>query len=78
MPGGNLQPYGGAAAQRRGRWIGFEVGLADGRPRRAHLGDSIDDCGHVQGSADLSGKHRTHLHLFRVTANGRQAFADAT
>ncbi|MEU3921058.1 hypothetical protein [Streptomyces sp. NPDC029004] len=24
------------------------------------LGDSIDDCGHVQGSADPNGEHRTH------------------
>ncbi|WP_406263108.1 hypothetical protein OHT93_00580 [Streptomyces sp. NBC_00191] len=40
------------------------------------LGDSTDDCGHVQGSADLR-EHRTHPHLFRITANGRQAVADA-
>ncbi|MFJ2407088.1 hypothetical protein ACIOUE_37975 [Streptomyces xanthochromogenes] len=33
--------------------------------------DSIDDCGHVQGSPDH--EHRSHPHLFRITDAGRQA-----
>ncbi|HET6354661.1 hypothetical protein [Streptomyces sp.] len=39
------------------------------------LGNSIDDCGHIQGSADPDGEHRSHPHLFRITAAGRQAVA---
>lgn len=34
------------------------------------LGGSIDDCGHVQGSADRT-EHRAHPHLFRITISAR-------
>jgi hypothetical protein len=51
----------------------------DGDPRCPwSLGDSIDDCGHVQGSADPNGEHRGHPHLFRITTASRQAGAGAT
>ncbi|HET6354692.1 hypothetical protein [Streptomyces sp.] len=42
------------------------------------LGDSMDDCGHLQGSADPNGEHRMHPRLFRITTNGRQVVADTT
>ncbi|WP_251018426.1 hypothetical protein [Streptomyces sp. ISL-1] len=42
------------------------------------LGNSIDDCGHIQGSADPDGEHRSHPHLFRITTAGRQAVTEAT
>ncbi|WP_438297668.1 hypothetical protein [Streptomyces sp. HUAS TT7] len=40
--------------------------------------DSIDDCGHVQGSPDPDHDHRPHPHLFRITDAGRQAVQAAT
>ncbi|WP_331720099.1 hypothetical protein OG762_51625 (plasmid) [Streptomyces sp. NBC_01136] len=37
------------------------------------LANSIDDCGHVQGTDDPEGEHRGHPHFFRVTNKGREA-----
>ncbi|MEW2084813.1 hypothetical protein [Streptomyces sp. NPDC005283] len=41
------------------------------------LGDSIDDGGHVQGSADPRGERRAHPHIFGITSAGRKAVTDA-
>ncbi|MFE2693620.1 hypothetical protein [Streptomyces mirabilis] len=40
--------------------------------------DSIDDCGHIQGSPDPDGTRRPHPHVFRITDAGRQAVIDAS
>ncbi|THA47506.1 hypothetical protein [Streptomyces sp. A1136] len=40
--------------------------------------DSIDDCGHVQGSPDPEHIHRGHPHFFSITEAGRQAVRDAS
>ncbi|MFJ3673652.1 hypothetical protein ACIPSE_45145 [Streptomyces sp. NPDC090106] len=37
------------------------------------LADSLDDCGHIQGTSDPEGDHRTHPHVFRITDQGRAA-----
>ncbi|MDO0939259.1 hypothetical protein QQY66_49035 [Streptomyces sp. DG2A-72] len=37
------------------------------------LADSLDDCGHIQGTPDPDGEHRTHPHVFRITDQGRAA-----
>ncbi|MEU2454818.1 RNase adapter RapZ [Streptomyces sp. NPDC012765] len=39
--------------------------------------DSIDDCGHTQGSPDPDNVHRGHPHFFAITDAGRQAVTDA-
>lgn len=39
--------------------------------------DSIDTCGHIQGSPDLDNIHRGHPHFFAITEAGRQAVANA-
>ncbi|MFI2352768.1 hypothetical protein ACH492_38485 [Streptomyces sp. NPDC019443] len=55
-------------------WLTAADGIASKSPASAL---SIDDCGHVQGSAGPSGEHRTRPHFFRVTSAGRRTLADA-
>lgn len=38
---------------------------------------SIDDCGHVLGTADPEHVHRSHPHLMRITDAGRAVIGDA-